>query len=143
MSDLPEVDVDRLISAVQCKPMLWDKICEKYKDTFKTQEAWKDVCVEIFNDFDDSDVSKNIELGKHVLKKWTQVRDSYQKSISKTKTKSEAGASKAKAYIYASQLQFLNKIFEERGTEDTLSQNIDDNHSGVADVTVANDENPI
>lgn len=71
------------------------------------------------------------------------MRDSYRKSIGKTKAKSGAGASKAKVYIYASQLQFLDKIFEERETEDTLSQNIDDNDSGVADLNVKNDENPI
>ncbi|XP_046994020.1 uncharacterized protein LOC124606098 [Schistocerca americana] len=114
MSDLPDVDVDQLISVVQSKPVLWDKSCEKYKDKFKTLEAWKDVSV-----------------------------DSYQKSISKTNDKSGAGASKAKAYIYASQLQFLNQIFKERETEDTLSQNIDDNDGGVADVIVENDETPI
>ncbi|KAI4455637.1 madf domain transcription factor [Holotrichia oblita] len=141
MNDLPDVDVDRLISAVQSKPVLWDKTCEKYKDKFKTHDAWLDVCVEIHKDYDEFDVTKKMEFGKHILKKWTQVRDSYRKS--KTKAKSGAGASNAKAYIYASQLQFLDKIFEERKTEDTLSQNIDDNDGGVADVTVENDENPI
>lgn len=71
------------------------------------------------------------------------MRDSYRKSIGKTKAKSGAGASKAKSYIYASQLQFLDKIFEERETEDTLSSSIDDNDGGVADVTVEKDGNTI
>lgn len=65
MSGLPDVDVDRLISAVQSKPVLWDKTCEKYKDKFKTQEAWKDVCVEIFTDYDEFDVTTKMELGKY------------------------------------------------------------------------------
>lgn len=66
MDDLPDVDVDRLISAVQSKPVLWDKTCEKYKDKFKTQEAWKVVCVEIFYDFDEFCVTKQMELGKYL-----------------------------------------------------------------------------
>ena len=45
MSGLSDVDVDRLISAVQSKPVLWDKTCEKYKDKFKTQEVWKNPAV--------------------------------------------------------------------------------------------------
>ncbi|KAL5245873.1 hypothetical protein ACI65C_013281 [Semiaphis heraclei] len=66
--------------------------------------------------------------GKHVLKKWTQVRDSYRISLGKTKAAkiSGSGAVNVKAYVYSSQLQFLDKIFQERNTEDTLSQNIDD-----------------
>lgn len=80
--------------------------------------------------------------GKLVLKKWSQVRDSYR--ISKTKAKSGTGASKVKVYIYASQLQFLDKIFQERETEDTLSQNSDvDNDGVVVDVTLENDNNYI
>lgn len=67
------------------------------------------------------------------------MRDSYRKSIAKTKAKSGARASKAKAYIYASQLQFLDKIFEERETEETLSENFDDNSAGVAHITVKNE----
>lgn len=73
------------------------------------------------------------------------MRDSYRKSLAKSKPKSGAGVSKTKTYIYASLLQFLDKIFEERDTEDTLLQNTDDNDNdgGVADVTVENDENTI
>lgn len=61
MSGLPD-DVDRLISPVPSKPMMWDKTCEKYKNKFKTQEAWKGVGVDIFTDFDDT---KKIELGEY------------------------------------------------------------------------------
>ena len=58
MSGLPDVDVDRLIIVVQSKPVLWDKTYEKYKDKFKIQEAWKDVYVEIFEDYDEFDITK-------------------------------------------------------------------------------------
>ncbi|XP_037916979.1 uncharacterized protein LOC119655256 isoform X2 [Hermetia illucens] len=117
MNCLPDIDVDRLICAVKSKPVLWDRTCEKYKDKLKTQEAWKDVCIEIVANFVEFDDIKKTEVGKHVLKKWTQVRHSYQKSIAKSK------------------LQFLDKIFEERETEETPSENFDD----VEHVTVKNE----
>ncbi|KAF5286021.1 hypothetical protein FQR65_LT13018 [Abscondita terminalis] len=63
MSGLPDVDVDRMISSVQSKPVLWDKTSEKYKDKFKTQEAWKEVCEEISNDYGELDDTKKIEFG--------------------------------------------------------------------------------
>lgn len=49
-----------------------------------------------------------------------------QKNNQQTKAKLGTGISKAKAYIFASQLQFLDKIFEDTETEDTFSQNIDE-----------------
>jgi len=71
------------------------------------------------------------------------VRDSYRKSLKKTKTakKSGSGVSKVKAYVYSSQLQFLDKIFQEKNTEDTLSQNIDD--YGDEDFVVEIGEEPV
>lgn len=70
------------------------------------------------------------------------MRDSYRKS--KIKAKSGAGASRSKTYIYASQLHFLDKIFNEKETDDTLSQNIDDseNNDCDADVTLSDNQNP-
>lgn len=71
------------------------------------------------------------------------MRDSYRKSLGKTKAakKSGSGVVKVKAYVYSSQLQFLDKIFQERNTEDTLSQNIDD--CGDEDAMVETGENPV
>lgn len=65
MSGLPDVDVDRMISSVQSKPVLWDKTSEKYKDKFKTQEAWKEVYEEISKDYGELDDTKKIEFGKY------------------------------------------------------------------------------
>lgn len=69
------------------------------------------------------------------------MRDSYRKSIVKTKStkKSGSGVSKLKTYVYSSQLHFLDKIFQERDTEDTLSQNIDNDE----DVMVGTEEDPV
>jgi len=71
------------------------------------------------------------------------VRDSYLKSLGKTKAAKNSGSGvvKVKAYVYSSQLQFLDKIFQERNTEDTLSQNIDD--CGYEDAMVETGEDPV
>jgi len=71
------------------------------------------------------------------------VRDSYRKSLGKTKAakKSGSGAVNVKAYVYSSQLLFLDKIFQERNTEDTLLQNIDD--CGDEDAMVETEEDPV
>lgn len=71
------------------------------------------------------------------------MRDSYQKSLGKTKAakKSGSGVSKVKTYVYSSQLKFPDKIFQERNSEDTLWQNIDD--FGDDDVMVEIGEDPV
>ncbi|XP_045475748.1 uncharacterized protein LOC123681599 [Harmonia axyridis] len=143
MSDSLDIDIERLISSVQSRVVLWDKTSEKYKDKFKTLEAWKAVCTEIIDGYEHFNDSKKNDIGKHVLKKWTQVRDSYRKSLGKTKAakKSGSGVVKVKAYVHSSHLQFLDKIFQESNTEDTLSQNIDD--CGDEDSMVETGEDPV
>lgn len=61
--------------------------------------------------------------GKEVLKRWVNIRDSYHKSLKKEKSvkKSGAGAAAIRKYVYFNQLQFLNKVFCERPTENSLS----------------------
>jgi len=71
------------------------------------------------------------------------VRDSYRKSFGKTKAakKSRSGVVKVRAYVYPSQLQFLDKIFQEKNTEHTLPQNIDD--CGDENAMVETGEDPV
>lgn len=69
--------------------------------------------------------------GKEVIKRWGNIRDAYKKSRKRVKdaTKSGAGASNIKKYIYNDQLQFLNKVFEERTTFDSLTQETENSDS--------------
>lgn len=62
MSDSIDIDIERLISSVQARVELWDKTSEKYKDTFKTLEAWKAVCAEIIDGYEDFDDSKKNDI---------------------------------------------------------------------------------
>jgi phenylalanyl-tRNA synthetase alpha subunit len=65
-------------------------------------------------------------LGKEVIKRWGNIRDSYVKSCKKKKeaTKSSAGSSKARKYVYSDQLTFLSKLMDERQTADSVSVDI-------------------
>ncbi len=55
---MSDVDIDQLISLVQSRPVLWDKTDEKYKDKFKTQEAWKTLSFEINANYEECDDNK-------------------------------------------------------------------------------------
>lgn len=44
---MPEVDVEYLIALIQCRPVLWDKNSNDYRDRIKTKNAWREICEEI------------------------------------------------------------------------------------------------
>lgn len=52
------------------------------------------------------------------MKKWPNIRDSFQKCEKQQKLlkKSGSGKSTSKTYIYGTQLQFLKKTFQKRST---------------------------
>jgi len=63
MSDSIDIDIERLITSVQSRVVLWDKTSEKYKDKFKTLKVWKAVCTEIIDGYEDFDDSKKNDIG--------------------------------------------------------------------------------
>lgn len=69
--DIPElnknIDMDLLISLVRERPVVWDKTLEEFKYKNITNEAWKDICVKLYSDFDSlNDKDKDI-FGKIYL----------------------------------------------------------------------------
>ncbi|XP_026818990.1 uncharacterized protein LOC113557621 [Rhopalosiphum maidis] len=130
-----DIDTDILISAVECRPILWDKSQEMYRDRNGTKNAWEEVCVELKSNFNSLQNSEKNEFGKEVIRRWTNVRDAFAKSCKKEKEnkKSGSGAFKHKKYVYNDQLLFLKKLYIERDVvenfendnNDTLNSNID------------------
>jgi hypothetical protein len=59
------IDLDFFISLVVARPVLWDKTIENYKDKHLKTEAWKDVCRNIFESFDDKDNKEKTKLGEY------------------------------------------------------------------------------
>lgn len=56
------VDTERVIVEVQCRPAIWDHSSELYKDRDAKSKAWLDICKILFENFDDWSVAeKNIQ----------------------------------------------------------------------------------
>lgn len=71
-----------------------------------------------------------IVSGKEVTKRWGNLRDAFSKSKKKMKEckKSGAGAPNIKKYVYADQMQFLNKLFEQASTvAESLEATVENN----------------
>ncbi|KAL4134743.1 hypothetical protein QTP88_006462 [Uroleucon formosanum] len=59
-----DIDTDILISAVECRPILWDESQEMYRDRNGTKNAWEEVCVELksnFNSLQNSEKNEFVE----------------------------------------------------------------------------------
>ncbi|XP_024080747.1 uncharacterized protein LOC112126254 [Cimex lectularius] len=100
------------------------------------------------NDFEDMEDKEKNAFGKEVTKRWGNLRDAFSKSKRKLKEskKSGAGARTFKNYVYAEQMQFLNKLFQTREVVDSLDggteNNEDENVDALPGATVPPKENP-
>ncbi|KAG5885450.1 hypothetical protein JTB14_020784 [Gonioctena quinquepunctata] len=47
-----EIDSEILINSVQDKPGIWDKATEDYKNRNKTTEAWRSICAQLKENFE-------------------------------------------------------------------------------------------
>jgi hypothetical protein len=48
-----EFDIDLLISLVEARSVLWNKKDDIYKDRDERNEAWREVCICLQEDFED------------------------------------------------------------------------------------------
>lgn len=83
-------------------------------------------------------------LGKEVVRRWTNLRDAFAKSLKKIKESKSSGsaAKKLKQYVYNDELQFLKKLYAERETSNSLCE--DDGSVEVENnVLLHTERNPI
>ncbi|KAK9881339.1 hypothetical protein WA026_015466 [Henosepilachna vigintioctopunctata] len=134
MGDL--IDNDFLISLVEARPVLWDKTLNTFKDRNLTRDAWREVCCALKNDFEVMEDKEKNAFGKEVTKRWGNLRDAFSKSKRKLKEckKSGAGVRTIKNYIYADQMQFLNKLFQTREVAESFECRTDNNQDEGVDV---------
>ncbi|KAG8239203.1 hypothetical protein J437_LFUL018793 [Ladona fulva] len=78
-------------------------------------------------------IISHVNQCKSVIKKWTNVRDSFNKCKKRYKASLELGCGRqpTSRYVYGQQLQFLKKTTEGRPTEDTMS--VDNKEPSKAD----------
>ncbi|CAL1272148.1 unnamed protein product [Larinioides sclopetarius] len=121
MSEL--IDNEFLISLIQERPVLWDKTLEIYRDRTATENAWREVCREIRDDFERLEEKERKNFGKEVMKRWKNLRDAFYKAEKKAKEDRTSGsqASKRRKYIFNNELKFFKKIFEKAATTENFT----------------------
>lgn len=59
-----DIDTEMLISAVECRPILWDKFLDQYKDRYGTRSARQEVCIELKSNFNNSQNTEQNKFGE-------------------------------------------------------------------------------
>ncbi|XP_014278399.1 uncharacterized protein [Halyomorpha halys] len=111
-----------LIKLVRDRPILWDRTQDCYKDRILTKSAWLEIFKELNDCFEELSPEEKNTYGRAVMKRWTNIRDSFQRSERKNRISlqtSGSGRQQPKTYIYSKQLQFLKRTSEGGATEDT------------------------
>ncbi|CAL1272861.1 unnamed protein product [Larinioides sclopetarius] len=124
MVDL-DIDTEVLIALVKIRPVLWDKTNEIYKDREATRKAWEEVCISLNKHFQTlEERDKNLFLKEVVLKRWTNVRDSFARFCRKEKEEKKSDGREStkrkriKKYIYHNQMRFLRKLYDDENAEE-------------------------
>ncbi|XP_041983844.1 uncharacterized protein LOC121736604 [Aricia agestis] len=117
-------DIIQLIEGVRDRPGIWDKTCEEYKDKAEKRAAWVAVFRLLDESYDRLDKEEQRLLGERIITKWTNIRDTFVKSL-----KTRAGKPKRK-YVLHKHLKFLLKgTPHENETEDDTEQTAEDSYA--------------
>ncbi|XP_050697534.1 uncharacterized protein LOC126985962 [Eriocheir sinensis] len=113
------IDKDQLILLVEARPVLWNRELEDYKSRSMTAIAWRQVCGELNPDFAALSDREKTEYTRFVMRKWTNIKDSWIKAEKRKVESSKPGSGKrpCRRYIYAKQLSFLRKNLKLQGAE--------------------------
>nr|XP_026501027.1 uncharacterized protein LOC113404371 [Vanessa tameamea] len=133
---MDKIDPELLISLVHSRPGLWDKSLESHKDFVLRSNAWKDICRILNPEFNDMPRKEKNVYVKTVMKKWTNIRDAWKKTVSEDKRK-------FKPYVYHEQLKFLLKNYNKGDSTDAEASKdkIEEYNSDDASDSVASSSN--
>ncbi|XP_049803045.1 uncharacterized protein LOC126237209 [Schistocerca nitens] len=118
---MDEINTQQLIALVEQRPVIWDKTLYAYKDRKLKEAAWREVCAALREDFEQLGQKQRQEFGKLALKKWSQTRDSWMKSVKKRheQKSSTFPGRPSRLYLYHEQMLFLNKVIETSVSQDS------------------------
>ncbi|KAF9410077.1 hypothetical protein HW555_010739 [Spodoptera exigua] len=89
-----------------------------FDKTAKTA-AWREICIILKEDFEEMDQKDRQLFGSSVMKRWTQLRDTWRKSLDENKeTKKSGSGTKSKPYKYNQEMSFLKPIIKPGETYD-------------------------
>ncbi|KAL0871595.1 hypothetical protein ABMA27_004127 [Loxostege sticticalis] len=114
MEDRLPILMEEFISLIETHPVLWDKSLEDYKNRIATQNAWKEILLTMYPDYETWSEKDRQECAKKIVKKWTHIRDTFIKSEKKIQYQKMcgSGAKTARPYLYHKQLIFLRKVIQ-------------------------------
>nr|XP_004924723.1 uncharacterized protein LOC101741620 isoform X3 [Bombyx mori] len=100
-------DIELLISLVKQHQCIWNVDHEDYHNPYNKEQAWKEICKEMCENWDKASPMERKRAYMELKKKWNNVRDSYRKDV----MKSQALGRNSRRYIYAAELEFMERIF--------------------------------
>ncbi|XP_044757563.1 uncharacterized protein LOC123315776 [Coccinella septempunctata] len=112
------IDRKRLISLVEQRPALWNKFLDIYKDKTARTEAWREICMILNTNFEGMKEEEKQVFGRCVIKRWTQIRDAWVKTINSQRILKKSAP--VRSYRYHKQLSFLQEVVQ----ADENAQNI-------------------
>ncbi|KAM4048889.1 uncharacterized protein ACNLHF_017963 [Anomaloglossus baeobatrachus] len=139
----PRVDTEKLISAVETHPPLWDTRVDGYHDRLTVDRHWLQVAEEVYpnNAWDRCSPSKRAKYVDLVKRRWRSARDQYRREYNPIPTSSSQG--RKRRYVYYEQISFLAPILEVTQTEDNLDESDDQPTAGPsATATSASEQEP-
>ncbi|XP_026477172.1 uncharacterized protein LOC113383139 [Ctenocephalides felis] len=130
-----EIITESLLAAIEAHPVLWDKSYSMHKDRNECKKAWNEVCLAMNSDFQNFEDSLKNDYWRAILKRWTNIRDAYLKSL----RKEQYSQTPIKPYTYSENLKFLKNTFKLPSAEDsTLNSSLTNEHFNFVEVPAKN-----
>ncbi|KAM4053001.1 uncharacterized protein ACNLHF_005816 [Anomaloglossus baeobatrachus] len=139
----PRVDTEKLITAVETHPPLWDTRVDGYHDRLTVERHWNQVAEEVYpnNAWSRCSPAKRAKYVDLVKRRWRSARDQYRREYNPIPSSSSQG--RKRRYIYYEQISFLAPILEVTQTEDNLDESDDEPTAGPsATATSASEQEP-
>ncbi|KAM4038362.1 uncharacterized protein ACNLHF_016674 [Anomaloglossus baeobatrachus] len=139
----PRVDTEKLITAVETHPPLWDTRVDGYHDRLTVERHWNQVAEEVYpnNAWSRCSPAKRAKYVDLVKRRWRSARDQYRREYNPIPSSSSQG--RKRRYVYYEQISFLAPILEVTQTEDNLDESDDEPTAGPsATATSASEQEP-
>ncbi|CAG4951376.1 unnamed protein product [Parnassius apollo] len=71
------INQELLITLIQERPVIWDKTIDDYKNKRLKYDSWKEIFIHFQPTFEDLSGDEKNKFGQMVMKKWTNMKDSW------------------------------------------------------------------
>ncbi|XP_045538097.1 uncharacterized protein LOC123721932 [Papilio machaon] len=121
------INQELLITLIQERPVIWDKTIDDYKNKRLKYDSWKEIFIHFQPTFEDLSGDEKNKFGQMVMKKWTNMKDSWIKYDKKiNECKSGSSAKKIRKYMFYDEMMFLKKNVEHRKTDSNMTEHVHD-----------------